>query len=1123
MRKAFIVQILLVVASQWLYAQKSHEEMAGVYHAYHADEAMAERNARELLAEGYIPFFISHYGRHGSRWMTSDERYVWIESHFADRGNLTPLGRDVAKRVRKAVRNAKGNGGQLTPLGRRQHQGIASRMAQAYSMVFMGDDTRVRARSSVVGRCRDSQAAFLGVLAGIYPKAQYDVRSDSTDMAWMAYTSPELKAYEQNVRVPLSVKADRLMASLFKDPTKVDDSEKLMTELHTLSSDMQDIPLDLDFTDIFEDKEYEAIYDKNNRRMTMTCGGSAENGGLAPLSAVSLWQDIEHDADSVIHSGRHGATLRFGHDTNLYRLLTLIGTLDSCHKDRNGIDLMDEIIPMAANLQMVFVRDARQRVFVAFYHNEAKAKLYGLDRYSGGVYLWDDVKRHVSERIHMLRHLNDLANINTFVGTDAANTKAAGRYGKGSEEHGQTLPGVLVPNGQNTWTPQTQDTELKCVAPYYYKDKKMQGFRNSHWIVGGCTQDYGSFTVAAITGRLRTQSAERATRFSHDDELSTPYHYRVRLPDERLTYEMTSLSHTAILRAVPDEDGEVHIVITPNSDEGEGYVEIDTLRHIVHGYNPVHRIYQGWGERAGFSGHFALAYSDSLTSYGTYDANGVNAGALAVKDKRQSGVWLTFRGEKGRAITLYTSSSFTSHEGAMRNLMSETDSLTKPFSMMMRENASEWCRRFHTIDVEDKDREHVRQFYGAMYRASFLPREISDVDGARPRFADINSTIIRPATPVVSYGDFSMWDTYRALHPLLNLICPRLSADMMQSLVEMAKEGGWLPIFPCWNSYTSAMIGDHVSATLADAWVKGVCRFDGHEAYRFMRKNAFETPASHDEYANGMGRRALDSYLRYGYVPLEDSVAEAHHKEEQTSRTLEYAFDDFAIAQMAKALGHDDDYEELMRRSSNWKNVINPKTRHADGRHADGRWMMCQEQTRRMPFITEGAPCHYTWYVPHDIEGLFERLGGRESAVEMLDTLFSKGYYWHGNEPCHQIPWLYAVAGEPDKADHWISHIMRTEYNDTPGGLSGNDDAGQMSAWYIFAAMGFYPVCPATPWYVVSRPAFKSVTLNFESGRKFVLRHSSDVTSPTLNGEPMAQPKVNHFDLITGGEMVFPE
>ena len=254
---------------------------------------------------------------------------------------------------------------------------------------------------------------------------------------------------------------------------------------------------------------------------------------------------------------------------------------------------------------------------------------------------------------------------------------------------------------------------------------------------------------------------------------------------------------------------------------------------------------------------------------------------------------------------------------------------------MMENLARQWTARLHTIDVEDQDTARVNQFYGALYRCSFLPREMSDVDGNYPKFADgipltPDSSLLPPHK---FYGDFSMWDTYRAVHPLYNLIAPQQSADMMQSLVTMYEQGGWLPIFPCWNSYTAAMIGDHCSVALADAYVKGIRDFNVGKAYEAMRKNAFETPASYEEYKNGMGRRALASYLKYGYIPLEDSVKEAYHQEEQTSRTLEYAFDDFAVAQLAKALGKEQDFNELMRRSENWRNVINPQTGYCDGRH----------------------------------------------------------------------------------------------------------------------------------------------------------------------------------------------
>jgi predicted alpha-1,2-mannosidase len=274
------------------------------------------------------------------------------------------------------------------------------------------------------------------------------------------------------------------------------------------------------------------------------------------------------------------------------------------------------------------------------------------------------------------------------------------------------------------------------------------------------------------------------------------------------------------------------------------------------------------------------------------------------------------------------------------------------------------------------------------------------------------------------------------------------------------------------------MIGDHCAATLADAYIKGIRGFDADKAYVAMRRNAFESPASEADYSKGMGRRALKSYLKYGYIPLEDSVAEAFHNNEQTSRTLEYAFDDFAVAQMAEALGHQDDAAKLMKRAANWRNVINPRTGYADGRHANGRFDDNTDFIHRKSFITEGAACHYTWYVPHDPKGLIEIMGGKDAFVARLDSMFTEKRYWHGNEPCHQVPYMFGYAGRHDLIQKWVRHILQTEYNDTPGGLSGNDDAGQMSAWYVFSAMGFYPVCPATKEYVLGTPLFRRVAIN---------------------------------------------
>ena len=1077
--------LLFLLCSVVIFGQTfSPEKTGGVYYAYPESSTQIVH-----IPDGFSVFYISHYGRHGSRWLPDEQRYEWVNAQFDNDANLTPFGKNIKKRLKKVWKNAKGNAGQLTPLGVAQHRGIARRMAEQFPTVFQGDDTKILARSSTVPRCRASMLAFCNELTRHFPHLDIHPETEARHMVYINYESAELKAFTKGIRRQPAVDATRFVTALFKDPSQVKEPLRLMSELHTIASDMQDIPLKVSLWDCFTEEEMLAVHDANNERMTICNGDTPLNEGIPARSSIALWQNIEQEADEMIASGGHGASFRFGHDTALYRLLTLMGVL------LPG-DGMEDFLPMAANLQMVFCKDKAGRVEIGFYLNEKHVSLPFAPFSEYGFYSWEAVKSHMKERIHELEHLRQLSALNTMVGTAPANTKTAGLFGKGSEEHGQTLPAVLVPNGQTFWTPQTRDTEKKCVAPYYYTDSLLQGIRASHWLVGGCTQDYGSFTIAALSGKLRLQPEERATRFSHLQEVSHPYYYKVYLPDEHLHVEMTALSHSAILRVTPMKDGPVHIVINPNDDEREGSIEHDPQQHMVIARNPVHRIYQGWGERAGFSGHLVLKYNDEIVD--SHHSGRVQA--------------LTFDGRRGHPIELRMATSFTSPEGARRNLCTDLS-----FTEMMNRNVRLWTERFHTIDVEDADTARINQFYGAFYRASFLPREMSDVDGSYPRFA--NGQI---SGKCKRYGDFSMWDTYRALHPLYNIIEPYLSGQMMQSLVAMYEEGGWLPIFPCWNSYTAAMIGDHCTSVLADAYVKGIRGFNTEKAYEAMRKNAMESPKTEEEYKNGMGRRSLKSYLHYGYIPMEDPVNEAFHTNEQTSRTLEYAYDDFCVAQMAKALGKTDDYQQLMKRSENWRHVINPNSGYADGRHADGTWENNTDLVHRKSYITEGATCHYTWYVPQNVPGLIDVMGGHKAFVAKLDSMFTEGRYWHGNEPCHQVPWLYSMAGVPEKTRYWVRHILDPEYNDTPGGLSGNDDAGQMSAWQLFAMMGFYPVCPGTTTYQLGAPVFRRVTLNLENGRQFVVMSpaSGQVGSIRLNGKPLSQPQIDHADILRGGELV---
>ncbi len=694
--------------------------------------------------------------------------------------------------------------------------------------------------------------------------------------------------------------------------------------------------------------------------------------------------------------------------------------------------------------------------------------------------------------------------VDPLIGTSYSSLESAGMFGKGSEECGQTIPAVLEPHGMNFWTAQTRNTEKKCISPYYYTDSIFYGFRNSHWISGGCTQDYGSMTITPQFGELRTSDEIKGSQFSHSDEISRPDYYSVVLPDEELKAEMTGKSRSAILRFTYRKRGKAYILVKTNNDYGEGEVLMDEERRMIYGYNPVHRIYQNKGELAGFSGHFIVEFKETPIECG----------------KTEGGVWFCFDVEEGTVLTLKASSSFCDLEGAKRNMSAEIPDWD--FDSVKEELSQTWERYLSKIEVEGSPDDMIK-FYTALYHCAFLPRNISDIDGRRPRFDNhgrMESVIMHGSWDF--YTDFSLWDTYRALHPLFNIIDRERNGKMMQSLVEMYKEGGWLPIFPCWNSYTCAMIGDHGISVLTDAYVKGVRNFDVELAYKAMRRNAFKVACRRD-YKEGKGRRAMRSYLKYGYIPLEDEVAEAYHTQEQVSRTLEYAYDDYCLAVMADSLGHYKDYDKLLQRSKNYMNVFDPRTGYVQGRYSDGSFLSADNITERVSFITEGAPCHYSWYVPHSPQSLIELMGGRSSYLSRLDSMFTEGRYWHGNEPCHQVAYMYNFAGEPEKTQMRVLEIMEREYGLGPGGLSGNDDAGAMSAWYVFSALGFYPVCPGKAEYQIGSPLFGNSVIHLENGNifKIVVHNHSDensfIKSIKYNGMDIKNYMLRHEMIMNGG------
>jgi predicted alpha-1,2-mannosidase len=335
-----------------------------------------------------------------------------------------------------------------------------------------------------------------------------------------------------------------------------------------------------------------------------------------------------------------------------------------------------------------------------------------------------------------------------------------------------------------------------------------------------------------------------------------------------------------------------------------------------------------------------------------------------------------------------------------------------------------------------------------------------------------------------------------------------------------------MPIFPAWGNYTAAMIGDHVSTMISDVYMKGITAFDKETAYKYMRQNAFDMPST-AEYKDGKGRRALESYLKYGYIPIVDSVWDAFHRYEQVSRTLEYAFDDYALAKFAEALGKTEDFNILMKRSGNWKNVFDPQTCYVRGRFADGKWIEPFDPNSKARFICEGTPFQYTWYVPHDIPGLIDAMGGKDKFIARLNEFFDKGYYWHGNEPDHQSAYLFAMAGRPESTEERVTKIISDEYGTGPGGLSGNEDAGQMSAWLVFSMMGFYPVCPTSNQYVITTPSFDEVKIFLPGGKIFLItsvnreNNNKYIRVITKDGGRFNNWFITHEEIVKGSRFTF--
>ncbi len=711
--------------------------------------------------------------------------------------------------------------------------------------------------------------------------------------------------------------------------------------------------------------------------------------------------------------------------------------------------------------------------------------------------------------------------VNPLTGTASSSTVSATKHGTGTESFANVIPAVGVPFGMTQWTPQTETSEKKCLAPYYYKNEKISGFRGTHWISGSCTQDYGSFTIMPISGKLQTKSTEYASGYSHENEVAAPNYYKVLLDHSQITAELTGLARSGMMRFTAGKDDDFHLLITPNSDEEKGFIKIDESKNEVVGYNPAYRIYQGNGKPAGFSGYFVIQFGKKHTNAGVYTGS-QHSNELTISNKKDLGAFLKFDLKKGESLTIKIGTSFTSIDNARKNLASEIR--TWDFDDVKQQAASVWNRALGKINVETDSTSHKNIFYTALYHSMQQPRLFNDVDGTYPKFAHDYENAINKGENY--YDDFSMWDIYRAQLPLVELLQPRTAVDFANSIIKKGEQGNWLPIFPSWNNYTGAMIGDHASVFLTSVYAKNLYGVDYRKAYDLMRKNAFQTPDNQD-YKDGKGRRALRDYIKYGYIPMENTVADAYHKNEQVSRTLEYAYDDYAVATMAKRMNKFTDAALLAKRAKNYVNVYDTTLNFVNGRYRDSTWVADFNPDKKISFITEGTSRQYGFYVPHDVQGLANLMGGTDSLETALDSLFAKDEHWHGNEPGHQIPFMYNYTKAPYKTQLAVNRIRREEYADGIGGLSGNDDAGQVSAWYVFAALGFYPLDPVSNQYILTTPLFKEASVLIGNRKRIDITVIGNpetdiyIQSVKLNGAEYPKGYITYEQLMKGAEIEF--
>lgn len=691
---------------------------------------------------------------------------------------------------------------------------------------------------------------------------------------------------------------------------------------------------------------------------------------------------------------------------------------------------------------------------------------------------------------------------------------------------GNTYPAIARPWGMNFWTPQTG--KMGDGWQYTYTANKIRGFKQTHqpspWI-----NDYGQFSIMPVTGKLEFDEEKRASWFSHKGEIATPSYYKVYLAEHDVVTEMTPTERAVLFRFTFPENEHSYIVVDA-FDKGS-YVKVIPEENKIIGYTTRN----SGGVPENFKNYFVIEFDKPFTYKGTFADKKLEEGNLEQKADH-TGAIIGFSTRKGEIVHARIASSFISFEQAAQNLKElGNDS----FEQLAQKGNDAWNNVLGKIEVEGGNLDQYRTFYSCLYRSLLFPRKFYEftADGQPIHYSPYNGQVL----PGYMYTDTGFWDTFRCLFPFLNLMYPSVNKEIQEGLINTYKESGF---FPEWASpgHRGCMIGNNSASVLVDAYMKGVKVDDVKTLYEGLIHG---TENVHPE-VSSTGRLGYQYYNKLGYVPYDVKI------NENTARTLEYAYDDWCIYQLAKALNRPKKEIELFaKRAMNYRNVFDKESKLMRGRNENGQFQSPFSPLKWGDAFTEGNSWHYSWSVFHDPQGLIDLMGGKKMFITMLDSVFAvppvfddsyygqviheiremtvmnMGNYAHGNQPIQHMIYLYNYAGQPRKAQYWLRQVMDRMYTPGPDGYCGDEDNGQTSAWYVFSALGFYPVCPGTDEYVIGAPLFKKATLHFENGNNLVIDAQNNskenlyIESLRVNGQESTRNYLKHADLLQGGTIEF--